>query len=45
MRLGDYADGVWMFIATCDTDGRRVRVDSSEVLTVSTSRDAFHEEV
>ena len=33
MRLGDYADGAWMFIATCDTCGRQARVDSAEVLT------------
>ena len=23
MRLGDYADGAWMFVATCDTCGRQ----------------------
>ena len=33
MRLGDYADGAWMFIVTCDTCGRQARVDSAEVLT------------
>ena len=33
MRLGDYADGAWMFIATCDTCGRQTRVDPAEVLT------------
>ena len=33
MRLGDYADGAWMFIATCDTCGRQARVDPAEVLT------------
>ena len=33
MRLGDYADGAWMFVATCDTCGRQARVDPAEVLT------------
>ena len=33
MRLGDYADGAWMFVATCDTCGRQTRVDPAEVLT------------
>ena len=33
MRLGDYADGAWMFIATCDTCGRQTRLDPAEVLT------------
>ena len=33
MRLGDYADGAWIFIATCDTCGRQARVDPAEVLT------------
>ena len=33
LRLGDYADGAWMFIATCDTCGRQSRVDPAEVLT------------
>ena len=33
MRLGDYADGAWMFIATRDTCGRQARVDPAEVLT------------
>ena len=33
MRLGDYADGAWMFVATCDTCGRQARVDTAEVLT------------
>ena len=33
MRLGDYADGTWMFIATCGTCGRQARVDPAEVLT------------
>ena len=33
MRLGDYADGEWMLIATCDTCGRQARVDPAEVLT------------
>ena len=27
MRLGDYADGGWLFVATCDTCGRQTRVD------------------
>ena len=33
MRLGDYADGAWMFVATCGTCGRQTRVDPAEVLT------------
>ena len=33
MRLGDDADGAWMFVATCDTCGRQTRVDPAEVLT------------
>ena len=33
MRLGDYTDGGWLFIATCDTCGRQARVDPAEVLT------------
>ena len=33
MRLGDYADGAWMFVATCDTCGRQARVGPAEVLT------------
>ena len=33
MRLGDYAGGAGMFIATCGTGGRQVRVDPAEVLT------------
>ena len=33
MRLGDYVDGAWMFVATCDTCGRQARVDPAEVLT------------
>ena len=33
MRLGDYADAAWMFIATCDTCGGQVRVDPAAVLT------------
>ena len=33
MRLGDYADGAWMFVATCGTCGRQARVDPAEVLT------------
>ena len=33
MRLGDNADGAWMFVATCDTCGRQTRVDPAEVLT------------
>ena len=33
MRLGDYADGTWMFIATCDTCGCQARVDPAAVLT------------
>ena len=33
MRLGDYADGAWMFVATCDTCGRQARVNPAEVLT------------
>ena len=33
MRLGDYADGAWMFVATCDTCGRQARVDPAAVLT------------
>ena len=33
MRLGDYADGGWLFVATCDTCGRQTRVDPAEVLT------------
>ena len=33
MRLGDYADGAWMFLATCDTCGCQSRVDPAEVLT------------
>ena len=33
MRLGDYADGAWMFIATYDTRGRQARVNPAEVLT------------
>ena len=32
MRLGDYADGAWMFIATCGKCGRQTRVDPAEVL-------------
>ena len=36
MRLGDYADGAWMFIATCDTCGRQARVDPAEVADPST---------
>ena len=32
MRLGDYADAAWMFIATCDTCGGQVRVDPAAVL-------------
>ena len=32
MRLGDYADGAWMFIATCGTRGRQAHVDPAEVL-------------
>ena len=27
MRLGDYADGGWLFVATCDTCGRQTCVD------------------
>ena len=33
MRLGDYADGAWIFIATCNTCGRQSRVDPAEMLT------------
>ena len=33
MRLGNYADGAWMFVATCGTCGRQTRVDPAEVLT------------
>ena len=33
MRLGDYADAAWMFVATCDTCDRQARVDPAEVLT------------
>ena len=33
MRLGDYPDGPWMFVATCDTCGRQAHVDSAEVPT------------
>ena len=33
MRLGDYADGTWMFIATYDTRGRQARVNPAKVLT------------
>ena len=33
MRLGDSAGGAWMFIATCDTCGRQVRVDPAAVLS------------
>ena len=33
MRLGDYADGAWMLIATCGTCGRLARVDPAAVLT------------
>ena len=33
MRLGDYADGAWMFVATCDTCGRQARLDPAEMLT------------
>ena len=33
MRLGDDADGAWMFVATCGTCGRQTRVDPAEVLT------------
>ena len=33
MRPGDYADGAWIFIGTCDTVGRQARVDPAEVLT------------
>ena len=33
MRLGDYADGAWMFIATCGTCGRQAHVDPAGVLT------------
>ena len=33
MRLGDYADGAWMFIATCDTCGRQARLYRAEALT------------
>ena len=33
MRLGDYADGAWKFVATCDTCDRQTRVDPAEMLT------------
>ena len=33
MRLGDYADGAWVFVTTCGTCGRQARVDPAEVLT------------
>lgn len=32
MRLGDYPDGDWRFVATCDTCGHQARVDAAEVL-------------
>ena len=33
MRLGDYADRAWTFVATCDTCGRQARLDPAEMLT------------
>ena len=33
MQLGDYTDGAWMFVATCDTWGRQARLDPAEMLT------------
>ena len=35
IRLGDSADGEWMFIATGNTCGRQSHVDPAEVLTRS----------
>ena len=32
MRLGDYADGEWMSVATCDACGRQAPVDLAKVL-------------
>ena len=33
MRLGDYAEGGWVFIVACEACGRHTRVDPAEVLT------------
>ena len=33
MRLGDYAEGDWGFVVTCEACGRHTRVDPAEILS------------